>query len=155
MNIGSKIISWRRQHGLTQKALAEKLEISSGMLSQIEKGKKELSPVLYKKLKDITNIDVSVWENNNDITNTDDYLINRNDLREIDKLFNTLIDNKFVKKGSDIHKEGFKDAIFAALEADLNARIITKKNELEAERLADLFKFYDYDPLDLETEEKK
>lgn len=51
-HLGSKVRSLRRQHGLTQRQMAERLDISASYLNLIEHGKRPLSaPVLIKLAK--------------------------------------------------------------------------------------------------------
>lgn len=77
--IGSKIAALRKQHGLTQEQLAEKLDISIKHCSAVERG---LSCLSLEKLIEVSNLfDVSL-----------DYLIkNRdNDSSTYDYIFNEL-----------------------------------------------------------------
>lgn len=58
-HLGSKVRSLRRQHGLTQKRLAERLEISPSYLNLIENGKRPLSAPVLIKLAQVFALDLA------------------------------------------------------------------------------------------------
>lgn len=54
----AKLKQLREQHNLTQKALAEKLEVSLKLIVAIEGGDRNISMKLYKKIQEVFNTDV-------------------------------------------------------------------------------------------------
>ena len=58
-NLSRALKLMRTYHSLNQKELAEKLEISSSYLCEIEKGKKEITFCILKKYSEIFKIPVS------------------------------------------------------------------------------------------------
>ena len=49
---------WREHRGLKQKELAQKLEITTAYLSQIEKGEKSGSVDVLKRIAEVLNVDL-------------------------------------------------------------------------------------------------
>ena len=58
--IGNRIKTERRKLGLTQEALAEKLDVSIGYISQVERGMTKISLDLLSRVSAILKCDVSV-----------------------------------------------------------------------------------------------
>ena len=58
MSIGENIKKLREERNLTQKQLAEKLNISQAMIAQIERGTKGLSMALGKEIADYFNCSI-------------------------------------------------------------------------------------------------
>ena len=57
--IGERIKTERKKHCLTQEALAEKLDVSIGYVSQIERGITKISLDLLAEISDILKCDIS------------------------------------------------------------------------------------------------
>lgn len=57
--IGSRIKEERRKNGMTQEELAERLEVSIGYISQVERGITKISLDLLGSISGILNVDVA------------------------------------------------------------------------------------------------
>lgn len=57
---GNILAGYRLKAGLTQKQLAQKINISQNMISDFENGKRNVTNEMLKKFKDVLNIEVSL-----------------------------------------------------------------------------------------------
>jgi len=58
MNIGKKIQEFRKARNLTMKELAERVECTPSLISQLEKGKTDPSISMLKKIADVLNVNI-------------------------------------------------------------------------------------------------
>ena len=72
--IGRRIKAERNRCGLTQEAMAEKLEVTVGYVSQVERGITKISLDLLAKVSDILGCDIASLITNTSV-NSNDYMI--------------------------------------------------------------------------------
>lgn len=59
--IGARIKSRRKENGITQEALAEKLSVSVGYISQLERGTTKINLETLAKIAAVTKCDISTF----------------------------------------------------------------------------------------------
>ena len=84
--IGTRIKTIRKSLGITQGALAEKLEVSIGYISQVERGITKISLDLLGAIASILNCDITALITESSV-NCDNYMANEL-MDEINKLDN-------------------------------------------------------------------
>lgn len=83
--IGSRIKLERNKSGLTQEQLAEKLDVTIGYVSQVERGITKISLDLLAKISTILDCDIALLITGSAV-NTDGYIVDEilNDVRRLD-----------------------------------------------------------------------
>ena len=117
--IKEKIKEYRKRNNISQVELSKKLEISKGMLSNIETGKREVSTAVLHKLVEVTNTSWDFWNNSSAVSS--------NELIETNTLLELLINQGLIVNEIDIRNKVFENAIYTALETDLKHKIEEKK----------------------------
>lgn len=90
--LGENIRNYRKKENLNQEELAEKLNISSKHLSNIEIGKKFVTSELLENISKVLNVSPSALFYSSEINKQDDNMMGK-----IDKIINTET-NQFMKR---------------------------------------------------------
>ena len=126
MTIGEKIVQARQQQGLSQKQLAEKLEITAARLNYWEKDKRFPPIDMINKLIDLLNIDANFLLGREN-SNNNDFCLNKHLSQE---------EFEHIKKYRTLDKYG-KEMITGVLDFEFKRCQEQNKEELSAP-LADI-----------------
>lgn len=116
-----KVKKYRTDNGLSQQALADKLGISRGYVSDIESGKVKGNVKLLKKLSFVSGLGFEYWSDV-DIEN------NYSNLEALDTLLDTLIDAKVIT--SDEIQPEIMESIVRVLKQEIKYKLSKKRKGL-------------------------
>lgn len=120
MNLGDKIKAYRIENKLTQKQLAEKLEVSRSNIAEIESGRIKGTVKFISKLSEVTNTPLSTWT---DDVNTD--TLKYIQYEALDVLLNSLIDTGIVGEDGKLNDMA-KKLVINVLEKEILLKIKNK-----------------------------
>lgn len=120
MNLGDKIKAYRVENKLTQKQLAEKIEVSRSNIAEIESGRIKGTVKFISKLSEVTNTPLSTWTNDVNIDT-----LKYTQYEALDVLLNSLIDTGIVGKDGKLNDMA-KKLVINVLEKEILLKIKNK-----------------------------
>ena len=146
MSFAIKLKKARQERNLTQKELAEKIEVATGVIGDIERGSRNPSQNVAIKLSNFFNTDISYWTQEDKVLNTQeiqekldliykvcsglDFVTTRSLIK--DMINKGIITKELVFADKPLPIE-FHDAILHAIKSDIAMMFWTKNiaNEIE------------------------
>ena len=136
MDFATKLKEMRTLNGLTQQELADKLDVSTSIIGDVERGARGISTNVALRLSKYFNTDVDYWlkEDDNN-TNNRKFAIQpttqqKNNLEELNKLIDAMLDC------GDINKDNVRtldkdtaNMLFRTLVIDIEQKLFDKEQE--------------------------
>lgn len=121
MDLKDKVKKFRKESKLTQKQLAEKLNVSRTNIAEIENGRIKGTVKFITKMAEISNMPISYWS-------SDEIENNYKTYEALDVLIEAMIDSEMIKSDGKINEDSQK-LIIAVLEKEVKLKIKNRENK--------------------------
>lgn len=121
--ISERLKKSRNEKELTQQELAQKINVSTSVIGDIESGRRVASKKTAAKLADFFNTSVEYWFDENAVNN---YFSSREKYAALDNVITTLIEKGIIKSADNL-TEDIWDIIKDSIKIDLKVLLMNRK----------------------------